>query len=238
MGKTWDGGDIAFRPDTWAAVFRVLKPGAHLLAFSGTRTQHRMVCAIEDAGFEIRDQIGWAYSSGFPKSHNLDNLRGDLICGCEPAPERDLRPVRDADVSAPEPTSGRRGPLLQPSLSEQGALKHSNFPIMSGAANPAWKGGVTLRRRRGNYVSVRYLRCPPHLISMARRDGYVMEHRLVMAEWVGRPLTRTEVVHHVDHKPLHNEPGNLELWPDNRSHKLAEHGRFVDGAANQWFPPV
>jgi site-specific DNA-methyltransferase (adenine-specific) len=72
MGQKWDGGDLAFQPALWAAVYRVLKPGAHLLAFSGTRTQHRMVCAIEDAGFEIRDQIGWAYGSGFPKSHNLD----------------------------------------------------------------------------------------------------------------------------------------------------------------------
>lgn len=70
MGKTWDGGSIAQDPATWAAVYRVLKPGAHLLAFSGTRTQHRMVCAIEDAGFEVRDQIGWAFGSGFPKSHN------------------------------------------------------------------------------------------------------------------------------------------------------------------------
>ena len=50
---------------------RVLKPGGHLVAFSGTRTYHRMVCAIEDAGFEIRDQIGWAYGSGFPKSHDV-----------------------------------------------------------------------------------------------------------------------------------------------------------------------
>ena len=55
MGKTWDGGDIAFRPETWRAVFDVLKPGAHLVAFGGTRTFHRMVCAIEDAGFEVRD---------------------------------------------------------------------------------------------------------------------------------------------------------------------------------------
>jgi DNA modification methylase len=71
MGKQWDGGDIAFRPELWAKVYRVLKPGAHLLAFSGTRTYHRMACAIEDAGFEIRDQIGWCYGSGFPKSHNV-----------------------------------------------------------------------------------------------------------------------------------------------------------------------
>lgn len=72
MGKQWDGGDIAFRPETWAAVLRVLKPGAHLLAFGGTRTYHRLACAVEDAGFEIRDMISWVYGSGFPKSHNLD----------------------------------------------------------------------------------------------------------------------------------------------------------------------
>jgi site-specific DNA-methyltransferase (adenine-specific) len=79
MGKQWDGGDIAFRPEVWAEVLRVLKPGAHLLAFSGTRTYHRMACAIEDAGFEIRDQIGWAYGSGFPKSHNIGNGWGSAL---------------------------------------------------------------------------------------------------------------------------------------------------------------
>lgn len=68
MGTTWDGGDIAFRPETWAAVLRVLKPGGHLLAFGGTRTYHRIACAIEDAGFEVRDMLEWLYGSGFPKS--------------------------------------------------------------------------------------------------------------------------------------------------------------------------
>lgn len=70
MGQTWDGGDVAFQPETWAEVLRVLKPGGHLVAFSGTRTYHRMACAIEDAGFEIRDQLAWVYGAGFPKSHN------------------------------------------------------------------------------------------------------------------------------------------------------------------------
>lgn len=71
MGKQWDGGDIASRVETWEAVWRVLKPGAYLLAFGGPRTFHRMVCAIEDAGFEIRDTIAWIYGSGFPKSLNV-----------------------------------------------------------------------------------------------------------------------------------------------------------------------
>lgn len=85
MGKTWDGGDVAFRPETWAEVLRVAKPGAYLAAFGGTRTYHRLACAIEDAGWELRDSVlrghmpqpedcpwlcGWLYGSGFPKSHN------------------------------------------------------------------------------------------------------------------------------------------------------------------------
>jgi len=69
MGKRWDY-DVP-SVDVWAECLRVLKPGGHLLAFAGTRTQHRMAVRIEDAGFEIRDMIAWVYGSGFPKSHNL-----------------------------------------------------------------------------------------------------------------------------------------------------------------------
>ncbi len=61
MGARWDTGETAFAETFWAEVLRVLKPGGHIVAFSGTRTYHRMACAIEDAGFEIRDQIGWCF---------------------------------------------------------------------------------------------------------------------------------------------------------------------------------
>lgn len=71
MGQEWDGGDIAFRPDVWREYLRVLKPGAHLAAFGGTRTWHRLTVAIEDAGFEIRDSLAWLYGSGFPKSQDV-----------------------------------------------------------------------------------------------------------------------------------------------------------------------
>lgn len=70
MGKTWDGGDIAQDPEFWGLVLAVMKPGAHLVAFGGTRTYHRMACAIEDAGFEVRDSLAWLYGSGMPKSHD------------------------------------------------------------------------------------------------------------------------------------------------------------------------
>ena len=62
MGKSWDNSGIAYNQDLWAECLRVLKPGGHLLAFSGSRTYHRMTVAIEDAGFEIRDQIMWPVS--------------------------------------------------------------------------------------------------------------------------------------------------------------------------------
>lgn len=71
MGKSWDSSGIAFDADMWADILKLLKPGGHLLAFSGSRTYHRMAVAIEDAGFEIRDMIEWVYGSGFPKSLNI-----------------------------------------------------------------------------------------------------------------------------------------------------------------------
>jgi DNA modification methylase len=69
MGKQWD--QQVPGPDYWRQVLRVCKPGAHLLAFGGTRTAHRLACAIEDAGWEVRDCLSWLYGSGFPKSHDV-----------------------------------------------------------------------------------------------------------------------------------------------------------------------
>lgn len=81
MGKSWDSTGIAYNVEVWKQCLRVLKPGGHLVAFSGSRTYHRMAVAIEDAGFQIRDQIMWVYGSGFPKSHNIgkavDKLQGN-----------------------------------------------------------------------------------------------------------------------------------------------------------------
>ena len=79
MGQEWDGGDIAFRQETWKLALTLLKPGGHLLAFSASRNYHRMAVAIEDAGFEIRDQLMWLYGSGFPKAHNLGDGWGTAL---------------------------------------------------------------------------------------------------------------------------------------------------------------
>ena len=71
MSKKWDKSGISFNVVFWKECLRVLKPGAHMLVFGGTRTYHRIVCAIEDAGFEVRDMLEWVYGSGFPKNFNI-----------------------------------------------------------------------------------------------------------------------------------------------------------------------
>lgn len=87
MGQQWDTGETAFAVEFWAQALRVLKPGGHVIASSGTRSYHRLACAIEDAGFEIRDQLGWIYGSGFPKSH-------DVAKGIQKRRLEDVEPVR------------------------------------------------------------------------------------------------------------------------------------------------
>ena len=84
MGKSWDSSGIAYNVDLWREGLRVLKPGGYLLSFGGSRTYHRMACAIEDAGFEIRDMIEWIYGSGFPKSLDVSKAI-DKAAGAERA---------------------------------------------------------------------------------------------------------------------------------------------------------
>lgn len=82
MSKSWDSSGIAFQKETWEKCLKVLKPGGYLIAFGGSRTHHRIMCAIEDAGFEIRDMMCWIFGSGFPKSMNI-SLAIDKKLGVE-----------------------------------------------------------------------------------------------------------------------------------------------------------
>jgi len=112
MGKTWDGGDIAHDPATWAEVLRVVKPGAWLLAFGGTRTAHRLACAIEDAGWEVRDRIAWLYAQGFPAGSLNVSKAINKELGAEPAAAWDgwgtrLSPAHEPIVVARKPLAER-----------------------------------------------------------------------------------------------------------------------------------
>ena len=133
MGKKWDYDVPAV--EVWAECMRVLKPGGHLLAFAGTRTQHRMAVRIEDAGFEIRDMIAWVYGSGFSKGFNL---RRAEICNCGGNPisctqptkegnhgksetEHDVRPLRESHLQASESAAEECQQSLLAHLQQQSA---------------------------------------------------------------------------------------------------------------------
>jgi site-specific DNA-methyltransferase (adenine-specific) len=84
MQRSWDTGKTAFAFEFWEQVLRVLKPGGYVAAFGGDRTFHRLVCAIEDAGFEIRHTAAWLHGQGFPKSLNLEKAAKNIEwCTCD-----------------------------------------------------------------------------------------------------------------------------------------------------------
>lgn len=168
MGQEWDGGDVAFQPETWAEVLRVLKPGGHLVAFSGTRTYHRMTVAIEDAGFEVRDQLAWIYGSGFPKSLDVSKAI-DKAAGHARGSE--YVPNFGNDVFGRGLGGGKHGAQSEPAVTEaaqqwQGwgtALKPSWEPICL-ARKPLSEGSVAANVLRfgTGAINVDACRITPH----------------------------------------------------------------------------
>ena len=123
MGKKWDY-DVP-KVEVWQEVMRVLKPGGHLLSFAGSRTYHRMAVNIEDAGFEIRDQIMWVYGSGFPKSHNIEKT---LTKMGEDKKAIEFSGFGTALKPAHEPIVLARKPLSEKTIAKN-ALKHGTGGI-------------------------------------------------------------------------------------------------------------
>jgi hypothetical protein len=186
MGKRWDSTGVAYDPATWREALRVLKPGGHLLAFGGTRTYHRLACAVEDAGFEVRDSITWIYGSGFPKGSRVN--RDERFCQCDasartsshtsPAPVLDvhIRTVDDVRPTEDAPQSGRRGSGTaqgfpadcHPERDCGGGPLHPE-PVVDRSATPS-PGCVPARTRSVEPVDARVdgsSRSP----SLARRSG-------------------------------------------------------------------
>jgi DNA modification methylase len=100
MGNEWDKSGIAYNKELWDLCLKILKPGGHLLAFGGSRTYHRMACAIENAGFEIRDQIMWIYGSGFPKSLDVSKAIDKTLGEDRP---RDVTPMQRSKLHGDRP---------------------------------------------------------------------------------------------------------------------------------------
>ena len=138
MGKAWDGGEIAHDPAVWREALRIAKPGAHLLAFGGTRTFHRLTCAIEDAGWEIRDCLMWVYGSGFPKSLDVSKAI-DKAAGAE----RAVVGIRTLTGRAAQSTKQKGGTHTAGAPSSAGLLKDVDVTAPATAAARQWQGWGT-----------------------------------------------------------------------------------------------
>jgi site-specific DNA-methyltransferase (adenine-specific) len=142
MGRAWDQTGIAYSVEMWSECLRVLKPGGHLLAFSSTRTYHRMACAVEDAGFEIRDMVEWLYGTGLTKAKNI---------GCElghaskTALGTALKPSHEPCLLARKPLS-ERTVALNVREHSTGALNIDACRVEGAKGSGNWKG-VTQRKR-------------------------------------------------------------------------------------------
>ena len=159
MGKSWDNTGIANNPLMWAECLRVLKPGGYLLSFGGTRTYHRMACAIEDAGFEVRDMIEWIYSTGFPKSLNLNKaLQKKCTCGnmveydnerTKQNTESSVRLMSNTDLSQGINIEKEQGEILQSGLSEQSLSLPRDTSSYERRKEPSVEGRSDLQKTEG-----------------------------------------------------------------------------------------
>jgi DNA modification methylase len=135
MGRKWDKSGIAFQPETWAEVLRVLKPGSHLIAFGGTRTFHRIACAIEDAGFDIRDSLAWLHGQGFPKSLSITDKIGTA-----------LKPAFEPIIVARKPCDG---------TIKETFLKHGTGGLNIGACRIAHAGSADLAAHQAQVAAIK-----------------------------------------------------------------------------------
>jgi DNA modification methylase len=142
MGKEWDGSGIEYNIDTWKKCYEVLKPGGYLLAFGGSRTFHRIACAIEDAGFEIRDTIMWIYGMGFPKSQNIGKQLEKRLEDekTKQKTEHDLRLMWERDIQKTMRNEEEQNEVLQSQLQEQ------SLQISGNTTSNVWRKQSCLER--------------------------------------------------------------------------------------------
>jgi len=138
-GKGWDSTGVAYDIRVWSQVLRILKPGAHLLAFSGSRTYHRMACAIEDAGFEVRDQMMWIYGSGFPHGQNLKPAHEPICVARKPG--RGFLQIEASRVGVGE--YNRPAQLIEASPHAEGQMSFkANRTYVSKAVDGRWPSNI------------------------------------------------------------------------------------------------
>jgi len=210
MGKSWDHGvpGKAF----WAEALRVAKPGAHLLAFGGTRTYHRLACAIEDAGWEIRDCVMWVYGSGFPKSHDVSKAI-DKAAGIE---REVIGRVAGMGKQNPEwngTAQGRKENSFKPEYDATAPATDAarQWQGWGTALKPAWEPIIVARKPFDGTVAENVL---AHGTGAINVDGC----RVGTDEQLGRMNNSTSTFNHKNTTPWVDNSTGKGRWPANLIH--------------------
>jgi site-specific DNA-methyltransferase (adenine-specific) len=226
MGANWDTGEVAFSEEFWAEVWRVLKPGGHVAAFSGTRTYHRMTVAIEDAGFEIRDQLAWIYGSGFPKSHDVAKAIDKSAGFCAPKAGAVKEETVGQAAKGTEYVRGEKGKPITDDAKE--------WDGWGTALKPAWEPIALARKPLGGTVAENVLEHGTGAINVdgcrvGANDGDDRSRpprtpNAILGGGKGTNLTASK----------HNELGR---WPANIIHDDSPEvtGAFPDGSARFFY---
>ena len=216
MGKRWDTGETAFDPAFWREVLRVLKPGGHVVAASGTRTYHRLACAVEDAGFEIRDMVSWLYGSGFPKSHDvskgIDKAAGAEreVVSASPAVKR-MIPGADQNKAGWEKTDGRE---FVPTVTRPATPEAAAWEGWGTALKPACEPWVLARKPLIGTVTVNVL---AHGTGALNVDGCRVEGE-VPSTTQGQ-ASSAGTIYGADQRELREfKPHTAGRWPANVVH--------------------
>jgi site-specific DNA-methyltransferase (adenine-specific) len=182
MGHAWDVSGIAYSVEFWREVLRVMKPGAHLFSFGGTRTSHRMACAVEDAGFTVRDSFVWIQASGYSKSLDLGKAF-EKANGVEPIGEK---PASLGMASNPDWNACNRQLVMPETQTAEGkkwagfgtSVKPFNEPILLAMKPPSERNFVENLRRWGTgALNVGACRLEPDAGSGGTREGEATAER-------------------------------------------------------------
>lgn len=235
MGQTWDATGVAFDPATWAACLRVLKPGGHLLAFGGTRTWHRLACAIEDGGFEIRDSVAeltghdapglmWIYGSGFPKSRDVSKAI-DKAAGAQRQVVAEGKPVKRMIPGADQNATGSwikdNGREFVPTVTAPATENATQWAGWGTALKPGWEPIVVGRKPLAGTVAANVLE---HGTGALNVGGCRVPH--VSA------ADRTESEGKNRHADFGSGPPVRSVFGQDGRHRGAD-GNY-DGAAGRW----
>jgi site-specific DNA-methyltransferase (adenine-specific) len=226
MGKGWDHGVPG--EEFWTEALRVAKPGAHLLAFGGTRTYHRLACAIEDAGWEIRDCVMWVYGSGFPKSHDVSKAI-DKAAGAERGRSTVLSKSVSTCYAQDEWTRLNAGTVLDPEAITQEAAQWSGWGT---ALKPAWEPIIVARKPLCGTVADNVLTHGTGGINVGGcRVG--TESTVVSRKTVGAMMGSNGI--YGGSNGLRDTGSNAGRWPANLIHDGSEGPSSLLGSAARFF---